>query len=126
MVARIDQTRWGDAQQIMRGGTYLIVRVVELIIQLRHGLKYRSKRLYDVTENNGLPLQPFGLVEALRIYELHLLQDGRFARLPSTCRFTMLMRCFVRWVHKWLHDGHWDAKCNRGNRDSTESTIPCI
>jgi hypothetical protein len=45
---------------------------------------YRTERLNNVVEDNGLPLQSFMIIEALRVYEFHLLQDGGFSRLSGT------------------------------------------
>lgn len=69
---------------------YLIVWVVKVVIQLGHGFRYRAERLNDVAEDDGFPLQAFILVETLRVYELHLLQDGRFPRLSSAYKLHMI------------------------------------
>lgn len=69
---------------------YLIVWVVKVIIQLGHGFRYRAERLNDVAEDDGFPLQAFILVKTLRVYELHLLQDGRFPRLSSAYKLHMI------------------------------------
>lgn len=66
--------------------TCLIIGVIEAVIQFLHGLEDGTEGLNDVAENNGFPFEPLMFGKALRIDELHLFQDGRFARLAGACR----------------------------------------
>lgn len=58
--------------------TNLVVRIVIFKAHLGHGLGNGLEGLDNVAKDDGLEVESLVLVEALRIDELHLLQDGRF------------------------------------------------
>lgn len=67
------------------GMSDLVIGVLELDVELRHGLIYGLERLYDVAEYDWLPLELLVLAKALSIDELHLLQDCGLPRLSGSC-----------------------------------------
>ena len=54
------------------GGSYLIIRVVEFVVELRHGLMNGTEGLDDIAENDWFPVESLAFAETLRVDELHL------------------------------------------------------
>lgn len=73
------------AEQGDCGVAYLVIWVLEGNMKFLHGLENNLEGLNNVVKYYGLPLELLILAEALGVDELHLLQDGRLARLSGSC-----------------------------------------
>lgn len=62
----------------------LVIGVLKLDVEFPHGLVYRLEGLYNVAEDDWLPLELLILAEALSVYELHLFQDCGLSRLSGS------------------------------------------